>query len=421
MTGSPDVLVAGGGPAGVAAALTLASRGADVVLVHPAPDAGRRVLESLSPLARPLLRGLGVLDRLPPECLAPCHGNRSSWGGPALTAADFLQEPHGAGWHVDRGPFDAALRRAARAAGVRLYTGSVRSVARQGGRWRATVSGTVTTAPYLVDATGARARLARRLGARVVHTDHLVAVAAEAPGPGPGPDLDLDPDLGPVPFPEPFPVPGHDGPYGAEDPTARTSLVESTPYGWWYTASLPRGRHVVMAVTDADLVAGAGLRTPDGWWTALAGTRHVRVRAAAHLATAPHRLRVLPAGTSRTLPPAGPGWVAAGDAAAVTDPLAARGVTHALATGIAAGTALTEQADGDPGAPSRYAALVAAVHDEFLRARAVRYRAEERWDTPFWTRRRTPADVTRPVPDATPGSSRRDTATAPGTRRERAR
>jgi flavin-dependent dehydrogenase len=182
--------------------------------------------------------------------------------------------------------------------------------------------------------------------------------------------------------------------------------VESTPFGWWYTASLPGGRHVVMAVTDADLLAGAGLRTPEGWWAALAATRHVRARATGHRTTAPDRLRVLPAGTSRTLPPAGPGWVAAGDAAAATDPIAARGITHALATGIAAATALTEEADGDPRAQSRYAALVDAVHDEFLRARAVCYRAEERWDTPFWTRRRTPAGVTRRAAGATPGSSR---------------
>ncbi|MFE5794992.1 NAD(P)/FAD-dependent oxidoreductase [Streptomyces sp. NPDC056503] len=381
---SPDVLVAGGGPAGVAAALTLASRGADVVLVHSAPEPGRHVLESLSPLARPLLRGLGVLDRLPSACHAPCYGNQSSWGGPALRSSDFLHGPYGAGWHVDRAPFDAALRRAARAAGVRLHAGRVRSVARHGSRWRATLSGTVMTAPYLVDATGARARLARGLGARVVHTDHLVAVTAEAP--------------------VVLPVP--DDPYGTRGGPERTSLVESTPFGWWYTASLSHGRHVLMAVTDADLVAGAGLRTPEGWWAALAATRHVRTRAAAHRITPPDRLRVLPAGTSRTLPPAGPGWVAAGDAAAVTDPIAARGITHALATGIAAATALTEEAEGDPRAPSRYAALVDAVHDEFLRARAACYRGEERWDTPFWTRRGTHGGVTRQAAGATPGSSR---------------
>ncbi|WP_225830098.1 NAD(P)/FAD-dependent oxidoreductase [Streptomyces sp. NK08204] len=380
----PDVLVAGGGPAGVAAALTLASQGADVVLLHPGPPARWRVVESLAPVTRLLLQGLGVLDRLPPECCAPCYGNQSSWGGPDLTATDFLRGPYGAGWHVDRGPFDAALRRAARAAGVRLHTGSVRSVARKDGRWQVTVSDTAMTAPYLVDATGARARLARRLGAQVVHHDHLVAVAAEVVGPGPR----------------------HDGPYGAEAGPERTSLVESAAFGWWYTAPLPFGRHVVMAVTDADLVAGAGLRTPQGWWAALAVTRHVRARVPAHRPTAPRRLCVLSAGTSRTVPAAGPGWVAAGDAAAVTDPIAARGITHALATGIAAATALTEEAGGDQRALGRYAARVGAVHDEFLCARAACYGAEARWDTPFWRRRRTAADVTSPGPDATPGSSR---------------
>lgn len=73
---------------------------------------------------------------------------------------------------------------------------------------------------------------------------------------------------------------------------------------------------------------------------------------------------------------------------------------------IAAATAPTEEADGDSRAQSRYAALADAVHDEFLRARAVCCRPEERGDSPFWTRRRAPAGVTRRAAGATPGSSR---------------
>ncbi|MBT2459154.1 NAD(P)/FAD-dependent oxidoreductase [Streptomyces sp. ISL-86] len=357
--------MAGGGPAGAATALALAHSGAEVVLVHPDSAPEWRVGESLAPPARTLLERLGVLDRVATGGHLPCYGNRSAWGRAALTTSDFVRSPYGPGWHLDRRRFDASLREAARDAGVRYRPGSVTGVTRTGNHWRATVSGAEVTASYVVDATGARARLARRIGARLVHTDHLVAITARVPNTGQG----------------------GDGSGRFEDGTEHTSLIESTPFGWWYTAPLPSGERVVMAVTDADLVGQAGLRTPDGWWAALGLSRHIGARLPVH-ARPPERLAVLRAGTSRALPAAGPGWAAVGDAATATDPVAARGITSALATGIAAAGALTANAGGDEDAIRRYAGLVTGVHTEFLHARAAYYRIERRWDTPFWLRRR---------------------------------
>ncbi|MFD7630758.1 NAD(P)/FAD-dependent oxidoreductase [Streptomyces sp. NPDC059851] len=359
--------MAGGGPAGAAAALTLAHSGAEVVLVHPDAPPGWRVGESLAPSARPLLERLGVLDRVGTDGHLPYYGNRSAWGRATLTASDFVRSPYGPGWHLDRRRFDASLRAAARDAGVRHRPGSVTHLTRAGNHWRATVSGAEITAPYVVDATGARARLARRTGARLVHTDHLVAVTALLPNTGQG----------------------GGGSATHENATEHTSLIESTPFGWWYTAPLPSGQLVVMAVTDADLVREAGLRTPDGWWAALGRSRHIGARLPARTRP-PERLAVLRAGTSRTLPAAGPGWVAVGDAATATDPVAARGITSALSTGMAAADALTANARGDDEAIRRYAGQVTEVHTEFLHARAACYRTERRWDTPFWLRRRRP-------------------------------
>ncbi|MEU8678668.1 tryptophan 7-halogenase [Streptomyces sp. NPDC048560] len=354
--------MAGAGPGGCAAALALATAGADVVLVHRERPSRLPVGESLAPTARPLLEHLGVLDRVTARGHRPCYGSHSAWGQDTLTAQDHVRGPYGSGWHLDRRLFDSSLREAAHEAGARLHSGSVTAVVRTGDLWRVSVSGTEVVAPYLVDATGAGARVARRLGAGVLPTDHLVAVAAVLPGARPQSGT-------------------------RRGGTERVSLIESTAFGWWYTAPLPSGHHVAMALTDPDLVARAGLRTPTGWFDALATTRHVHARLAVRGTGPPQRLSVVRAGTSRVLPTAGAGWVAVGDAASATDPIAARGITSALATGIAAASALTARADGDGQALGRYADLTSGVHDEFLRARTACYRAGRRWDTPFWTRR----------------------------------
>ncbi|MFD9541904.1 NAD(P)/FAD-dependent oxidoreductase [Streptomyces sp. NPDC060022] len=381
-----DVLVAGAGPAGSAAALALATAGADVVLVHREHPSRWHAGESLAPTARPLLEHLGILDRVTAHGHRPCYGHHSAWGQDTVTASDFVGGPYGSGWHLDRPLFDRSMREAAREAGVSHHSGCVTAAVPAGDQWRVTVSGAEVVAPYVVDATGAGARVARRLGARVLATDHLVAVATVLTGAGPQGDT-------------------------ARGNTERTSLIESAAFGWWYTAPLPSGQHIAMAVTDPDLVARAGLRTPAGWSDALATSRHVRERLALCGTRPPQRLTVLRAGTSRLSAAAGPGWVAVGDAATATDPIAARGITTALATGITAAGALTACAGGDEHALERYADLASAVHAEFLRARMVCYRAGRRWDTPFWTRRTEGRPViglgeAGRVADARPGSWR---------------
>ncbi|WP_159461044.1 NAD(P)/FAD-dependent oxidoreductase [Streptomyces viridosporus] len=354
-----DVLVAGGGPAGCVAALSLARAGTRVVIVAPVASPGWRVGESLAPTARPLLERLGVLDRITADGHAPCHGNVAAWGEDALSAAGHPFGPYGEGWHLDRARFDATLLRAARDAGASLHTGRVRGVQREQGRWRiVTGDGSVLSAVHLVDATGRAARLVRRLGATPIRSDHLVAVAGL---------------LGP-------PVTGT-----AE--LERTSLVESTHWGWWYTAPLPGGEQMVMAVTDADLLAGSRLLEPEAWRAQAQLTGHIRDRTARWEGPL-QGLRVLAAGSTRAEPAAGPGWAAVGDAATATDPLAARGIVTALATGLVAARAVLADRAGETGALDDYARRIAAVHAEYLTVRAAQYRREQRWDTPFWRRRR---------------------------------
>ncbi|MFD0267221.1 NAD(P)/FAD-dependent oxidoreductase [Streptomyces sp. NPDC127106] len=376
---SCDVLVAGGGPAGCAAALALVRAGADVVLVAPAAPDRPRIGESLAPAAGPLLERLGVLGRIALDGHAPCYGGRAVWGGDGPSEVSSVLGPYGPGLHLDRARFDTALLEAAEAAGALRRTGRIRAVERLPDHWRVTTATTGTTgstatagttgtaattgaggtltARYVVDATGRPARLARRLGAAPGRSDRLTALTGILAAPGGGP---AEPE--------------------------RTSLVESTPWGWWYTAPLPDGGRVLMAMTDADLVAGTLLHDRDVWWARAQATGHVRHRLAPWREP-PRQLDVATAGPSCTRPAAGPGWAAVGDAATATDPLAARGIVMALATGMEGARAILADHAGDRGALAAYARRITALHEEHLHARAVQYQREQRWDTPFWRRR----------------------------------
>ncbi|MFF4834862.1 NAD(P)/FAD-dependent oxidoreductase [Streptomyces sp. NPDC001315] len=362
-----DVLIAGGGPAGASAALALRRQGATVIVADPGRSQEWKPGETLSAKAGPLLEGLGVLDRVTVGPHTPCFGYESAWGGNGLSGTEFLLDPLGPGWHLDRVRFDSVLLDAARDAGARQRRGYIRSLQRRTGHWRITLGGEPVLARYVIDATGASAGVARRVGAQVRRDDRLVALATRLP-------------LG-----------------AAHRDVPRTSLVESVPLGWWYTAPLPGGTILVMAVTDADVAARYALHRPEVWWRQLTTTTHLRARLRLRTTRPSFALRIARASTSRACPAAGPGWAAVGDAATATDPIAARGITTALATGISAADAVRADADGTTLSLQRYAERVAAVHSEYLQARTVCYGIEQRWDTPFWTRRR---------PE--PGSSSRD-------------
>lgn len=363
-----DVVVAGGGPAGAAVALTLARRGRSVLVVDPVRGGHVSLGESLPPAARPLLAELGVLDRL----LAgaghlPSHGTLSAWGSHVLVARDFVFELHGPGWQLDRRRFDAELRACAREAGAEVLEGAriegvpVERVAGQGRCWQVRIAGgpaRTVEAAWLVDATGRTSVLARRLGARRSRADALVAFVGELRS------------------------------WGAEDRDSRL-LVEACPDGWWYSALSPAGARVVAFLTDRDLIDPRVWISLAGFEAGLAATLHLAPRLAAHGYALAHRPRGVSASSDALSPWRGPGWLAAGDAALSFDPLSSQGIFHALYTGHRAGHAIADALSGDDSALAAYDRRLTEVRAAYLANRAAYYAAEPRWaDRPFWQRRR---------------------------------
>jgi flavin-dependent dehydrogenase len=167
-----DVAVLGGGPAGSATALELARRGRDVVLLERSRFDGPRFGETLPPQINPLLRRLGAWDVFLACGPLESPGTISAWGSPFADETDFVANPHGNGWHVDRNAFDAALCELAARAGVRVCVGTAVSSCRrdaEDGTWTVSTANAQVgslRARFVVDATGRNGvRLKRRTGA----------------------------------------------------------------------------------------------------------------------------------------------------------------------------------------------------------------------------------------------------------------
>ena len=351
-----DVLVAGAGPAGAVAAWVLARQGRRVLLVDDVPSGKRKVGESLPGAARPLLRDLELLSLVEKGPHLPSYGNLSSWGSDELIATDFIRDPNGPGWHLDRSRFDADLRKAARDAGVVLQPERVRSTTAIDGGRRINLTAGETTAHWLIDATGRHATLARNLGVSRQRDDSLVALCAWATPA----DTDLD---------------------------TRT-LVESTPDGWWYTARLPDSTRVVVLHIDAEHAASI-LHTPGTWSSLLSRTKHVSdLLAGAVFTDGPHGTEACGARLDRF---AGKDWLAAGDAAMSFDPLSSQGILNALYTGMKAGQALHAALNGDLDRVAAYTARLESVRQAYLRHHRSFYQVERRWlNRSFWVRRQSP-------------------------------
>lgn len=354
------VLIVGAGPAGAVAALNLAPF-RRVLLVERRAEPSPRIGESLVPAARRLLADMGLLESFLSEGHEPWYGNRSVWGGRVPHETDFLRDPDGPGFHLDRRRFEQWLRGAARARGAELLCpATLKRVERDGDRWRAwleTDAGAlVTTADLLIDAGGRAAPLARRLGGRAHVFDRLVCCWL----------------------------------YGRDrEGTARgLTHVEAVEDGWWYTAPLPCGRRVLAFHTDADLPSARLVRVRAGLL--------VHARRARELSSLldesgfkPETECELTAAHGAALEScAGEGWLAAGDAAASFDPLSSQGLLNALFTGLAAAEAAERHLCGDTHALEEYRQTVRGITAAYCRHLAAQYAAQTRWpEAPFWRRR----------------------------------
>lgn len=355
-----DVAIVGAGPAGAACALALAKAGIEHPLLLDAGSASERpaVGETIPPDARLLLGRLGLWEEFVGEGHEPCLGSCSAWGSDVIGHNDFLLNPHGSGWHLDRARFDAFLRRRACAAGARPVQGRLAGVSSDHDRGhRLTLGdGRTIAARYVVDASGRASALARAMGARQLPLDRLSFV------------------------------------YGFFDAAgaasrSRLTLLEAAPHGWWYAAALPEARLAVAFASDAEYVRAHGMGREPRWLEEAGATRHLSARLEGCLFLA-GSLTPRIAASFLLDRVAGPRWLAAGDAAACFDPLAAQGIYKALEDGIDAAASIAKALRADAEIGPSYAEAAGARFAQYLVNRNHFYGLEQRWPgSAFWQRR----------------------------------
>ena len=358
-----DIAVIGGGPAGAASAILLASASLSVLLLESSDYAGSSIGQTLPPKIDRQLARLGVLPQFLGQAYTPAPGIVSVWGSPQPFVTDFLFGVHGSGWQIDRLAFDRMLAKSAEKAGATVQLGSRMLSAprrdREGWVFEFASQGTRSECRcrFLIDATGrSGTSWLSSLSPRVV-MDKLIGVAWT----------------------------------GKQSAEWLYTLVESVDDGWFYCANLPGERATVVYMTDSDLYRHGCRQFPDLWWRQLSKTTCARERIPRGVDVS--KPVILSAASIARLNPVGKGWCAVGDAAMSYDPLSGLGVYYAMESAYQAAAAVLQYLqDGKP--LNSYRNWVAKMVHYNLVARQHYYATERRWPSSlFWQRRCCPPPV----------------------------
>jgi len=355
-----DVVVLGGGPAGVSCAAAMARRGLSVHLLDRGRRRGSRPAETLSPSAVRSLSRLQLTSASKEVARRPCRGIVYRWDSEQEDFADHALVGCGPGALIERELLDAALQWDARAHGVEVWSNSgvARCQVSDDGialRMAATagLDPVELRARFGVDASGraggfpaAELRPARR------YCDKLLAIAFEVQG----------------------------------ETVADVLQIAAAPDGWWYSASRRTAEASAVFLTDADcLPSGHDARTRflSAQWRAAFGTEE------------PPEIQgepgaVLDARTSVRSAFSRSRWLAVGDAAFTLDPLSGNGVERALRFADAIADAVESRIKGRGLAQLR--GMAEAQQRAFAEARVAGRRAyagaAARFrERPFWQRR----------------------------------
>lgn len=340
-----DVLVAGGGPAGLAAAIGLAERGATAVVVDCVGGVSASRGELLAHGALDLIARLG-LSHIITEAVR-IEDVVSRWG--AARAQSHLGVPglglHG--WAVDRHRLSLAMLKRVSDFGVQVITDRVASHVCSDDGWTVTTTrgAGALRARYIIDATGRPASVARRHGARQFQGTDLVTVMWKGPeGTGPA-----------------------------------QMQAEAASLGWWYALPFAEGRTV-------------------GYATSAAEAKRISTAPEAFLPTAQRELTLIDLDGLKTKvglinsrsavldAMSGSGWLATGDSAAAFDPIASQGLFNALSGGFFAGNAAADVVAGDADAALVYEALAARTAAQSHSMTSMQYAACP-FNSAFWINR----------------------------------
>lgn len=328
-----DIAVIGAGPAGAAAAITAARRGAETVMFERAGYGRDKACgDGLTPRAVGALRDLGIgMDGSHPIRGLRMIAGRTERVLPWPETDRFPAQ--GAVWPRRR--LDAALVDAAAAAGARIFWNAEALPMLEGGRVTGVrAGGEEWRAGLVVVAAGAPGKAARMLGAvRVESEPYGLAIRSYVESPR------------------------HDEEFLEAKLTMSDAAGNSVPgYGWLFPAGDGTVNIGVGALSTMRRFKRLNLNK-------LLDLYHDSVRerwGSGGFLTKPRAWR-LPMSAGRRH---GPGWVAVGDAAGLINPMNGEGIDYGLESGMLAADLFAS----DPAnAAERYDAAVGERFDAFLR------------------------------------------------------
>jgi 2-polyprenyl-6-methoxyphenol hydroxylase-like FAD-dependent oxidoreductase len=350
-----QTVIIGGGIAGATAALALARAGHSVLVIESSRRTPRKIGETLGPESRPLLQSLEVWEEFVGSTHLPSPGRVSAWGGDELAETDFIFNPYGGAWQLDRAAFEEMLLRNASHAGSQILRGCpVRQIRRCSDRWGVETANGPISSQWLIDASGRRAVVASALGIKRESADQLVALHCTMAS------------------------------KNALDEDART-LVEACNDGWWYTSLIGVGRRVVSFQTDVDVLKRLEWRAQNWMVKKMSATHHLSALLSLHGYEACGAPALTSAQSGRLSRWSGRGWLAIGDAAMSFDPLSGAGMLKAMQSALEAARAILCEEDASVMDFERWNQQ---QWDRFLADRSRYYGAEKRWPGgEFWERR----------------------------------
>lgn len=370
LLGEVDVAIVGGGPAGSACALALRAYRPDyrVALVESSFYNAARLGENVSSALLPLLNYLEVKKHFFSQATyGESFAVQACWGSPIPLLQHSLRHWSGEGYLLDRRRFDSTLAETFHRRGGKLYLSCrVEAIFPAEDGWAGYLlhlrhrSGKrfALKARFLVDATGRKATIARRLGATSMRYDALIGVSRF---------FDANPAAS----------------------WSKDIIIESAPDGWWYSAPLPENRLVVTWMTDAGLWREQRQNKLDCWESLLKQAPNTYARLQQAAIAADTTLTIRPAHTHILDQTVGKNWLSVGDAAASFDPLSSLGIGFSMHSGCCAARAIVGKLEsGEMDSLHHYSDSIKRQFVEYIPTWQRYYRYETRYlYSPFWQMR----------------------------------
>ncbi len=356
-----DVVILGGGPAGASAGISLLQKNYSVAIIEKSDYSASRIGETVQPQLSILLSDLKITNTIFQQHL-PSNTIESVWGDASLKENNFIRNPFGHGWHLDRLQFDKQLIDHAEKAGATLFKGSeVKTITQSdAGNWciRFLNRGSMQTihTRFIVDATGRNSFLVKHQGGFRKNIDHLIGLVSVR----------------------------HTNSVAKE---SNFTLLESVKNGWWYSADIPGNKVVMAFMTDADIYKKEKTNAERYYDQSLSIAKFTEQRCSRLI---PTPINVYAANSYVMSKTHGRNWLAIGDAEMAYDPLSSQGIYKAIKSGTSAATAVHEQFIGNKFALENYANTGNIAFERYMQQRRSYYLMEKRWpQSLFWKRRHT--------------------------------